>query len=46
MARKLQDALTGQSSLPGMADEDPELERLKPVRDHASSKNLGEEPAE
>ena len=29
LARKLQDALTGQLSLPGMADEDPELERLK-----------------
>jgi transposase len=28
LARKLQDALTGQMSLPGMADEDPELERL------------------
>jgi transposase len=28
LARKLQDALTGQTSLPGMADEDPELERL------------------
>ena len=32
LARKLQDALTGQLSLPGMADEDPELERLKQVR--------------
>ena len=29
LARKLQDALTGQLSLPGMADEDPELGRLK-----------------
>jgi transposase len=29
LARKLQDALTGQLSLPCMADEDPELERLK-----------------
>src|SRR5271166_3272624 len=29
LARKLQDALTGQLSLPGMVDEDPELERLK-----------------
>jgi transposase len=29
LARKLQDALTGQLSLPGMADEDPELEQLK-----------------
>src|SRR6516164_2793740 len=29
LARKLQDALTGQLSLPGLADEDPELERLK-----------------
>jgi transposase len=29
LARKLQDALTGQLSLPGMAHEDPELERLK-----------------
>jgi hypothetical protein len=28
LARKLQDALTGQMSFPGMADEDPELERL------------------
>src|SRR3954447_17138230 len=28
LARKLQDALTGQLSLPGMADEDPELQRL------------------
>jgi hypothetical protein len=28
LARKLQDALTGQMSLPGMADEDPELDRL------------------
>ena len=28
LARKLQDALTGQLSLPGMADEDPELDRL------------------
>jgi transposase len=31
LARKLQDALTGQLSLPGMADEDPELDRLKHV---------------
>jgi transposase len=29
LARKLQDALTGQLSLPGMADEDPDLEQLK-----------------
>jgi transposase len=29
LARKLQDALTGQLSLPGMADEDPELDQLK-----------------
>ena len=29
LARKLQDALTGQLSLPGMADDDPELEQLK-----------------
>jgi transposase len=28
LARKLQDALTGQLSLPGMADEDPELQQL------------------
>jgi hypothetical protein len=28
LARKLQDALTGQMSLPGMSDDDPELERL------------------
>jgi transposase len=28
LARKLQDALTGQLALPGMADEDPELQRL------------------
>jgi transposase len=28
LARKLRDALTGQLSLPGMADEDPELQRL------------------
>ncbi len=28
LARKLQDALTGQMSLPGMADKDPELKRL------------------
>ena len=31
LARKLQDALTGQLSLPGMADLDPELEQLKRV---------------
>ena len=31
LARKLQDALTGQLSLPGMADEDPELQQLKLV---------------
>ena len=31
LARKLQDALTGQLSLPCMADEDPELEQLKHV---------------
>ena len=31
LARKLQDALTGQLSLPGMADDDPELEQLKHV---------------
>src|SRR3974377_2507785 len=30
-ARKLQDALTGQLSLPGLADEDPELQQLKLV---------------
>ena len=29
LARKLQDALTGQLSLPAMANEDPELDRLK-----------------
>jgi hypothetical protein len=29
LARKLQDALTGQLSLPGMADDDPELQQLK-----------------
>jgi transposase len=29
LARKLQDALTGQLSLPGMADEDPELDQLR-----------------
>ncbi len=29
LARKLQDALTGQLSLPGLADEDPELQQLK-----------------
>src|SRR6516165_29624 len=29
LARKLQDALTGQLNLPGMADEDPELQQLK-----------------
>jgi transposase len=29
LARKLQDALTGQLALPAMADEDPELEPLK-----------------
>jgi transposase len=28
LARKLQDALTGQLALPGLADEDPELKRL------------------
>lgn len=28
LARKLQDALTGQMSLPGLADDDPELDRL------------------
>src|SRR6266436_5387941 len=28
LARKLQDALTGQLSLPGIADEDPELQQL------------------
>jgi transposase len=28
LARKLQDALTGQLALPGIADEDPELQRL------------------
>jgi transposase len=28
LARKLQDALTGQLSLPGLAEEDPELQRL------------------
>ncbi len=31
LARKLQDALTGQLSLPGIADEDPDLEQLKHV---------------
>src|SRR5271167_4037275 len=31
LARKLQDALTGQLSLPGLADEDPELQQLKLV---------------
>ena len=31
LARKLQDALTGQLSLPGMADEDPELQLLRHV---------------
>src|SRR3974377_1290996 len=31
LARKLQDALTGQLSLPGLADEEPELEQLKRV---------------
>ncbi|MGA2706699.1 MAG: IS1634 family transposase, partial [Isosphaeraceae bacterium] len=31
LARKLQDALTGQLSLPGMADEDPELQQLRHV---------------
>jgi transposase len=31
LARKLQDALTGQLSLPGLADEDPELQQLKHV---------------
>ena len=29
LARKLQDALTGQLSFPGMADEDPELRQLR-----------------
>jgi transposase len=29
LARKLQDALTGQRTLPGMADDDPELQQLK-----------------
>src|SRR5271157_4487687 len=29
LARKLQDALTGQLSLPGMADDDPELQQLR-----------------
>jgi transposase len=29
LARKLQDALTGQLALPGMADEDPELQQLQ-----------------
>ena len=29
LARKLQDALTGQLSLPGMADEDPELQQFR-----------------
>jgi hypothetical protein len=28
LARKLEDALTGQMSLPGMADDDPALDRL------------------
>src|SRR3974377_485192 len=31
LARHLQDALTGQLSLPGMADEDPELQQLRHV---------------
>src|SRR5271165_5530054 len=31
LARKLQDALTGQLSLPGLAQEDPELQQLKLV---------------
>src|SRR3974377_660247 len=31
LARKIQDALTGQLSLPGMADEDPELQQLRHV---------------
>jgi transposase len=31
LAQKLQDALTGQLSLPGMADEDPELQQLRHV---------------
>jgi len=31
LARKLQDALTGQLSLPGMAHEDPELQQLRHV---------------
>jgi transposase len=31
LARKLQDALTGQLSLPGLAEEDPELQRLAPA---------------
>jgi len=31
LARKLQDALTGQLSLPGMADEDPELQQLRHI---------------
>ena len=31
LARKLQDALTGQLSLPGIADEDPELQQLRHV---------------
>jgi len=31
LARKLQDALTGQLSLPGMANEDPELQQLRHV---------------
>jgi transposase len=29
LARKLQDALTGQRTLPGMADDDPELQQLQ-----------------
>lgn len=32
LAHKLQDALTGQLALPGMAHEDPELERMLPTR--------------
>jgi transposase len=31
LARKLQDALTGQLSLPGMTDQDPELQQLRHV---------------
>jgi transposase len=42
LARKLQDALTGQMSLPGMADDDPELDRLvKSLPAPAASGDIG-----